>query len=93
MEAALKVLTAAGKAEGQEFEYNKALIGGAAIDATGSPLPNETLDLCKASDSVLLAAIGGLVTSLRQQQQQQQGHPKLRNVQLSRFTLLQPRCG
>jgi hypothetical protein len=59
MKAALKVLTAAGKAEGQEFEFREALIGGAAIDATGSPLPAETLDVCKSCDSVLLAAIGG----------------------------------
>jgi 3-isopropylmalate dehydrogenase len=61
MDAALKVLTAAGAKEGEEFEYNRALIGGAAIDATGSPLPKETLDLCKSSDAVLLAAIGGCV--------------------------------
>lgn len=61
MDAALKVLTAAGKKEGQTFEFTKALIGGAAIDATGSPLPKETLDVCKASDAVLLAAIGGCV--------------------------------
>lgn len=59
MAQALKVLTAAGKAEGESFEYKEALIGGAAIDATGSPLPKETLDLCKSCDSVLLAAIGG----------------------------------
>lgn len=59
MEAALKVLTAAGKLEGESFEFNHALIGGAAIDATGEPLPKETLDICKASDAVLLAAIGG----------------------------------
>lgn len=57
--AALKVLTAAGKAEGESFEFEHALIGGAAIDATGSPLPQETLNKCKASDAVLLAAIGG----------------------------------
>lgn len=59
MDAALKVLTTAGKAEGEEFEFTRALIGGAAIDATGSPLPDETLAVCRASDSVLLAAIGG----------------------------------
>lgn len=59
MTAALKVLSAAGKAEGETFEYKEALIGGAAIDATGVPLPPETLDICKASDAVLLAAIGG----------------------------------
>jgi len=59
MNAALKVLTAAGKKEGETFEFKEALIGGAAIDATGSPLPKESLDICKASDAVLLAAIGG----------------------------------
>jgi 3-isopropylmalate dehydrogenase len=57
--ATVQALTAAGKAEGAEFEYNYALIGGAAIDATGVPLPAETLAAAKASDSVLLAAIGG----------------------------------
>lgn len=58
-EIATKVLTAAGKAEGEEFIYNYQLMGGAAIDATGVPLPAETLAACKAGDSVLLAAIGG----------------------------------
>lgn len=56
---AVEVLEKAGKAEGQSFDFQYALIGGAAIDATGSPLPAETLDKCKASDAVLLAAIGG----------------------------------
>jgi 3-isopropylmalate dehydrogenase len=56
---AIEVLEKAGKAEGETFEFKYALIGGAAIDATGSPLPAETLDQCKASDAVLLAAIGG----------------------------------
>lgn len=41
------------------FEFNQALIGGAAIDATGEPLPVETLEMCRQSDAVLLAAIGG----------------------------------
>ena len=59
MAVALDVLTAAGKLEGEEFEYTEALIGGAAIDATGDPYPDETLQTCKASDAVLLSAIGG----------------------------------
>jgi len=42
-----------------QFEFHTALIGGAAIDATGEPLPTATLDLCRGSDAVLLAAIGG----------------------------------
>jgi 3-isopropylmalate dehydrogenase len=37
----------------------EALVGGAAYDATGHPLPEETLALCKASDAVLLGAVGG----------------------------------
>ncbi|GMH38735.1 hypothetical protein BSKO_06619 [Bryopsis sp. KO-2023] len=56
---ATKVLEEAGKCEGESFEFTEALIGGAAIDATGSPLPDETLEICKAGDEVLLAAIGG----------------------------------
>lgn len=35
------------------------LVGGAAIDALGTPLPEDTLEACKSSDAVLLAAIGG----------------------------------
>ena len=42
-----------------EFDFQEALIGGAAIDATGKPLPQETIDYCLKSDAVLLAAIGG----------------------------------
>jgi 3-isopropylmalate dehydrogenase len=41
------------------FIFQEALIGGAAIDAVGNPLPAETLDNCRQSDAVLLAAIGG----------------------------------
>ena len=56
---ALKALTLAGSKSGVTFTFEEALIGGAAIDATGVPLPDETLEQCKASDAVLLAAIGG----------------------------------
>jgi 3-isopropylmalate dehydrogenase len=41
------------------FDFQTALIGGAAIDETGEPLPSATLETCRSSDSVLLAAIGG----------------------------------
>ena len=40
-------------------EYTDALIGGCAIDAVGEPLPQDTIDKCKASDAVLLGAVGG----------------------------------
>lgn len=42
-----------------ELEFKEALIGGAAIDATGDPFPAATLESCQGSDSVLLACIGG----------------------------------
>ncbi len=44
---------------GHKFSIEERLIGGAAIDATGSPLPDDTIDLCKKSDAVLLGAVGG----------------------------------
>jgi 3-isopropylmalate dehydrogenase len=44
---------------GHEFELGEALIGGAAIDATGSPLPPRTVAACRDSDAVLLGAVGG----------------------------------
>ncbi len=56
---AVKVLTAIGEKHGRIFTYEEALLGGAAIDATGTALPPETLDKAKRSDAVLLAAIGG----------------------------------
>lgn len=54
-----KVLTAVGKRAGVEFAFEDHLIGGAAIDACGDPLPAETLAAAKASDAVLLASVGG----------------------------------
>ena len=55
----VKVLDAVGAKHGAAFAYTEALIGGCAIDATGAALPDETLDVAKASDAVLLAAVGG----------------------------------
>ncbi|AVX30350.1 3-isopropylmalate dehydrogenase [Carboxydocella sp. ULO1] len=42
-----------------ELEFEEGLIGGAAIDATGTPLPEATLDLCRRSTAILLGAVGG----------------------------------
>ena len=56
---AVKVLGVIGTKHGVAFEFDEALLGGAAIDATGSALPEETLVKAKAADAVLLAAIGG----------------------------------
>lgn len=59
VQEALKVLDAAGKKFQFSIEYTDALMGGCAIDATGVPLPQETIDSCLASDAVLLGAVGG----------------------------------
>ena len=56
---ALRVLDKVAATYGKKFETQEALIGGCAIDATGSPLPEETVRLCKAADAVLLGAVGG----------------------------------
>ena len=56
---ALSVMDAVAEKFGHEFTYEWALIGGAAIDATGEPLPAATLDACKRSDAVFLGAVGG----------------------------------
>jgi 3-isopropylmalate dehydrogenase len=42
-----------------DVELREALVGGAAYDVTGHPLPPETLELCKAADAALLGAVGG----------------------------------
>ncbi|MBD2384070.1 3-isopropylmalate dehydrogenase [Cylindrospermum sp. FACHB-282] len=59
MAVAINVLKVVGKRFDIQFEFTTALIGGAAIDATGEPLPAISLDICRNSDAVLLAAIGG----------------------------------
>ncbi len=56
---AIKVLDAAGSKYGHEFNYTHVLAGGAAIDAAGECLPQETIDIAKKSDAVLLGAVGG----------------------------------
>jgi len=55
---AVKVLDRVAELYDHTFEYEEALIGGAAIDATDSPLPNETVEKCLISDGVLLGAVG-----------------------------------
>lgn len=56
---AIKVLNRVGEKCGFQLQYHYADIGGIAIDKTGEPLPDETLQICKASDAVLLGAVGG----------------------------------
>lgn len=56
---ALGVLEAVAEKYGHHFAYCDLDIGGAAIDKTGVPLPQETVEECLAADSVLLGAVGG----------------------------------
>ena len=58
VQEAVEVLTLIGRESGIEFEFAAALVGGAALEKTGEPLPPQTLALCKNSDVVLLGAIG-----------------------------------
>ena len=55
---AVQVLRKVAKVYGHAFTFENALVGGAAIDATGEPLPARTLALCQESDGVLLGAVG-----------------------------------
>ena len=59
VDSAVRVLKVVGEKFGHEFLFTPYLIGGSAIDATGKPLPEETVAGCLASDSVLLGAVGG----------------------------------
>lgn len=54
-----KVLDKIGELYGHSFNYTDILAGGCAIDATGVPLPEESVKIAKESDSVLLGAVGG----------------------------------
>ena len=59
IDEAVKVLDAVSVKENLEFTYKEALLGGAAIDVTGEPIPEETIQVAKSSDAVLFGAIGG----------------------------------
>jgi 3-isopropylmalate dehydrogenase len=56
---AIKVLEAVGKKFGHSFQFHHGLVGGAAIDAHGVALADETLEICRGCDAVLLGAVGG----------------------------------
>lgn len=59
VDSTIKVLNLIGEKSGNRFDYVYLLAGGCAIDKFGTPLPQETIDACKKSDSVLLGAVGG----------------------------------
>ncbi len=57
--AARVVLDRVAQLDKLELEYHEALVGGAAYEVTGSPLPAETLRICDAADAIFLGAVGG----------------------------------
>ncbi|NLV73370.1 MAG: 3-isopropylmalate dehydrogenase [Chloroflexi bacterium] len=56
---AIRVLEAVEAHYGHQLLFTRALVGGAAIDAVGTPLPEDTLTLCRKADAVLFGAVGG----------------------------------
>ena len=60
-DGAIAVLKKIGEKYGHEFEFEHLLMGVCAIEETGEPLPQYTIDRCLLSDSVLLGAVGGAV--------------------------------
>jgi 3-isopropylmalate dehydrogenase len=90
MAVTVKVLEAIAPRFNLEFDFQEALLGGAAIEATGNPLPEETLAICRQSDAVLLAAIGGYKwDNLPRQQRPETGLLGLRSG-LKLFANLRP---
>jgi 3-isopropylmalate dehydrogenase len=74
MAEAIKVLRAVEQHFAIEFTMQQALIGGAAIDSTGQPLPPQTLSLCQQSDAILFGSVGGPKwTNLPPEQQPERG--------------------
>jgi len=57
--AAVDVLRAVAARHGHAFRFHTHAIGGAAIDATGEPLPTATLEAARRADAILLGAVGG----------------------------------
>ena len=88
--AALSVLATVCEADGAEVSIDVHLIGGRAIDEFGVPLPDDTLEACKAADAVLLGAVGGPQWDhLRGEQRCESGLLKLRR-EMDVFANLRP---
>jgi len=87
---AVAALEAVGERFGHGFEFSEHLAGGCAIDATGDPLPEDTLAAVKASDALLFGAIGGPKwENLSQRQKPEAGLLRLRK-ELGAFANLRP---
>jgi 3-isopropylmalate dehydrogenase len=59
MAQAVSVLEAVGRIDGFSFDWTPALVGGAAYDVHGHPLPDSTVDTCRASEAILFGSVGG----------------------------------
>lgn len=59
VDEAIRTLEKIAAKYGHKFNFTNVLMGGIAIDTVGTPLPDETIEICKKSDSVLLGAVGG----------------------------------
>ncbi len=59
VDEAVKILACLRDEHGLDIDMDEALVGGAAIDATGGPLPEATLELAREADAILLGAVGG----------------------------------
>jgi len=55
----VNVLQRVAELFGHDFAFEEAMVGGCAIDAFGTPLPQETLELCRRSEAILFGAVGG----------------------------------
>jgi 3-isopropylmalate dehydrogenase len=90
---AVKALQVVARATGSTFEFEQGLVGGAAIDAGGTPLPDASLALCTASDAILFGAVGGpRWDGLPQEQKPERGLLRLRK-ELDLYANLRPaRC-
>jgi 3-isopropylmalate dehydrogenase len=87
---AVRVLGVVGKRVGVAFEFETALVGGAAIDAGGKPLPPETLALCRKADAILFGSVGGPKwDNLPQEQRAERGLLALRK-ELDLYANLRP---
>jgi 3-isopropylmalate dehydrogenase len=77
-EQAVRVLRALER-DGLKLELETALVGGAAVDATGDPLPAETVRICESADAILFGAVGGpRYDTLPRPQRPEQGLLRLR---------------
>jgi 3-isopropylmalate dehydrogenase len=87
---AVRVLQAVAKNSRDSFEFEQALVGGAAIDATGGPLPPASLTLCRSAHAILFGSVGGPKwDTLPQEQRAERGLLALRK-ELDLFANLRP---